>query len=91
MLSPKLDKEPIKYEAIKQRDRKILPALADGNTITLDFSNTKTATHSFLVALLATPIRNTGIKAYKLIKVKGANPIIRATIDFIFDSYTPND
>ncbi len=81
----------VKYEAIKQRDRKILPALADGKTIVLDFSNTKTATHSFLVALLATPIHNTGIKAYKLIKVKGANPIIRATIDFIFDSYTPND
>ena len=44
--------------------------------------------HSFLVALLATPICNTGIKAYKMIKIIGANPTIRATIDFIFDSYT---
>ncbi len=78
----------VKYEAIKRRDRQILPALAEGKTVTLDFTNTDTATHSFLVALLATPICNAGIKAYKLIKIVGANPTIRATIDFIFDSYT---
>ena len=78
----------VKYEAIKRRDRQILPALAEGKTVTLDFTNTDTATHSFLVVLLATPICNAGIKAYKLIKIVGANPTIRATIDFIFDSYT---
>ena len=78
----------VKYEAIKQRDKRILPALAEGKTVVLDFTEAETATHSFLVALLATPICNTGIKAYKLIKIKGANPPIRATIDFIFDSYT---
>lgn len=78
----------VKYEAIKRRDKQILPALAEGKTVILDFTNTETATHSFLVALLATPICNAGIKAYKLIKIVGANPTIRATIDFIFDSYT---
>ena len=78
----------VKYEAIKRRDKQILPALAEGKTVVLDFTNTKTATHSFLVALLATPICNTGIKAYKMIKIIGANSTIRATIDFIFDSYT---
>lgn len=78
----------VKYEAIKRRDKQILPALSEGKTVVLDFSNTETATHSFLVALLATPICNTGIKAYKMIKIVGANPTIRATIDFIFDSYT---
>lgn len=81
----------VKYEAIKQRDKRILPALAEGKTVVLDFTEAETATHSFLVALLATPICNTGIKAYKLIKIKGAKPPIRATIDFIFDSYTPED
>lgn len=35
-----------------------------------------------------TGISSVGIKAFKLIKIKGANPSIRATIDFIFDSYT---
>ena len=78
----------VKYEAINRRDKQILPALAKGKTVVLDFSNTKTATHSFLAALLVTPIRSVGIKAYKLIKIKGANPSVRATIDFIFDSYT---
>lgn len=78
----------VKYEAIKRRDKQILPALAEGKTVILDFTNTETATHSFLVALLATAICNTGIKSYKLIKIIGANPTIRSTIDFIFDSYT---
>ena len=78
----------VKYEAIKRRDKQILPALAEGKTVILDFTNTETATHSFLVALLATPICNTGIKAYKMIKIVGANSTIRSTIDFIFDSYT---
>ena len=67
----------VKYEAIKQRDKRILPALTEGKTVVLDFTEAETATHSFLVALLATPICNTGIKAYKLIKIKGAELIIK--------------
>lgn len=78
----------VKYEAVNIRDRYILPAINNNSTIILDFSNAEFATHSFLVALLATPIRRLGLKAYKKIKIKGANDTIRSTLDFIFDSYT---
>lgn len=78
----------VKEEAINIRDRYIIPALDANQTVVLDFSNTNFATHSFLVALLATPIQKLGLLSYKLIKIQGANSTIRATLDFIFDSYT---
>lgn len=78
----------IKIEATNIRDRKILPALRAGKNIILDFTNTTSATHSFLVALLVTAIKELGIQSYKRIKIIGATPAIRETIDFIFERYT---
>lgn len=46
------------------------------------------ATHSFLTALLADPIKILGLKSYKQIKIIGANETIRTIIDFVFDTYT---
>ena len=78
----------VKLEAINLRERKIIPAIQKGETIVLDFSHAITATHSFLTALLADPIKILGLKSYKQIKIIGANETIRTVIDFVFDTYT---
>ena len=78
----------VKLEAINLRERKIIPAIQKGETIVLDFSHAITATHSFLTALLADPIKILGLKSYKQIKIIGANETIRTIIDFVFDTYT---
>lgn len=77
-----------KDAAIKQRNKRILPAIEEGKTIRLDFGKVQSAPHSFLSALLATPIKNLGLNAYKRIKILNANSEIRETIDFIFDDNT---
>lgn len=78
----------VKLEAINLRERKIIPAIKKGETVILDFSHAITATHSFLTALLADPIKILGLKSYKQIKIIGANETIRTVIDFVFDTYT---
>ena len=76
-------------EAAKRfRDSRILERVEQGDQITLDFSDVKAAPHSFLSALLATPITRLGMLAYKKIKVINALPEIRETIDFILDENT---
>jgi anti-sigma regulatory factor (Ser/Thr protein kinase) len=76
-------------EAAKRfRDSRILERVEQGDQITLDFSDVKAAPHSFLSALLATPITRLGMLAYKRIKVINALPEIRETIDFILDENT---
>ena len=77
-----------KEEAIRFRDRHLLPAVDDGKTILLDFGNVVSSPHSFLSALLAIPIQRLGMPAYKRIKVTNAVPEIRETIDFILDENT---
>ena len=78
----------VKLEAINLRERKIIPAIKKGETVILNFSHAITATHSFLTALLADPIKILGLKSYKQIKIIGANETIRTIIDFVFDTYT---
>ena len=78
----------VKLEAINLRERKIISAIKKGEIVILDFSHAITATHSFLTALLADPIKILGLKSYKQIKIIGANETIRTTIDFVFDTYT---
>jgi hypothetical protein len=78
----------IKEEAIRFRDKRIVPAVNEGKSIKLDFDGVRSAPHSFLSALLATPIKLLGAKAYKRIKVINAPPEIRETVDFILDENT---
>lgn len=76
-------------EAAKRfRDKNILPSIDQNKSLTFDFSDVKAAPHSFLSALLATPISILGMLAYKKIKVINAEPEIRETIDFIMDENT---
>lgn len=77
-----------KEAAIRARDNRIFPALADEKTIVVDFVDVKSAPHSFLSALLASPIKSLGLSAFKRIKIVNATSEIRETIDFIFDDNT---
>jgi uncharacterized protein DUF4325 len=74
--------------AIKLRDEKLIPAIQGGLSITLDFEEVKSAPHSLLNALLATPVKRLGLTAYKKIRVINASPEIRETVDYIMDENT---
>ena len=78
-----------KDAAISFRDRHVLPGVAKGKRIDLDFSGVEAAPHSFLNALLATPIVRLGPKAYQWIKVRNALGAIREIIDGVFEDNLP--
>jgi hypothetical protein len=80
-----------KQAAITYRNRHLLPAIDDGKYVVLDFENVETSTHSFLNALLASPVRRMGMNAYKRIKVTRAKGDIRETIDYVLDDNTSPD
>ncbi|QPD06363.1 MAG: hypothetical protein Nkreftii_004137 [Candidatus Nitrospira kreftii] len=80
-----------KEAAIAHRNRYLLPAISEGRSILIDFNNVVNAPHSFLSALLATPIKRLGMEAYKRIKIVNASPEIRETIDFILDENTSDN
>lgn len=77
-----------KEAAIRFRDNRLFPALVANRNVLVDFIDVKSAPHSFLSALLASPIKSLGLTAYKIIKVVNATPEIRETIDFIFEDNT---
>ncbi len=77
-----------KESAIWYRNEKLIPALEEGKTIRMDFSDILTAPHSFLSALIATPIKKLGLEAYRRIKIINASPELRETIDYIFEENT---
>ncbi|WP_165727996.1 DUF4325 domain-containing protein [Pseudoalteromonas sp. 31A1] len=77
-----------KEAAIKFKEDKIFPALESGKKIILDFKGIESSPHSFLSALLASPIKSAGMRAFKIFKVVNATPDIRETVDFIMDENT---
>lgn len=77
-----------KSAAIKYRDHALIPAIDQGKKVLLDFDGVISSPHSFLNALLATPIKRIGMNAYRRIKVVNARPDIRETIDFILEDNT---
>lgn len=82
------DYAEIKKEAINYRDKYLLPNIKMGKKIIINCKDIKSAPHSFLNALLATPIEYLGIEAYRKIKIINASSNIRETIDFIFEDNT---
>jgi len=77
-----------KDAAIHYKEKNIFAAIDEGRDIVLDFTEVHSSPHSFLSALLASPIKRLGMKAYKKIKIINATAEIRETIDFIFDDNT---
>jgi hypothetical protein len=78
-----------KDAAISFRDRYLLPAIEAGKCIDLDFRDVETAPHSFLNALLATPIRRLGMKAYQRIRIYNAPGPIHEIIDKVLEDNLP--
>lgn len=78
-----------KDAAIKFRDRRLLPEIAAGKKIELDFRDVETAPHSFLNALLGTVVKRLGIKAYQSVKVYNASGPIHEIIQTIFETNIP--
>lgn len=74
-----------KAAAIKFRDKHLNAAIAEGKRIVLDFANVESSPHSFLSALLASPVKSLGMESYRRFKVINAKADIRETIDFIFE------
>ncbi len=77
-----------KESAINYRNKNLFNAIDEGKTITIDFEGVSTSPHSFLSALLASPIKTLGMQAYKKIKFVNVPKGIRETIDFIMDDNT---
>lgn len=77
-----------KEAAIKFRDSRIFQAIEEGKILCIDFDTVVSSPHSFLSALLASPIKRMGMSAYKKMKIVNATPEIRETIDFILDDNT---
>lgn len=69
----------------------LLPEVESGKKVLLDFEGVVSSPHSFLNALLATPIKRLGMSSFKRIKVINAKPDIRETIDFILEDNTSDD
>lgn len=80
-----------KSAAMRIRDNYLLKEIAAKKKIVIDFDGVKSSPHSFLNALLATPIKQLGMAAYRQIKIINALPEIRETIDFIFEDNTSDD
>ncbi len=80
-----------KSAAIKFRDTKILVEIEKNKRLVFDFDGVLSSPHSFLNALLATPIKILGMRSYKNIKIINALPEIRETIDFIFEDNTSDN
>jgi len=78
-----------KDAAITFRDRHLMPALENGKKIDLDFRDVETAPHSFLNALLATPVRRLGMKAYQWIRIYNAPGPIHEIIDKVLEDNLP--
>jgi hypothetical protein len=78
-----------KDAAINFRDKRLIPAILEGKRIELDFRGVETAPHSFLNALLATPVQRLGLKAYQWIRVHNAGGSIHEIIRTIFESNLP--
>lgn len=78
-----------KDAAIMYRERHLMPAVEEGKRIDLDFRDVETAPHSFLNALLATPIRRLGVKAYQRIRIYNAPGPIHEIIDKVLEDNLP--
>jgi hypothetical protein len=77
-----------KQAAISYRDKHLMPAVSEGKAVLIDFNDVDSSTHSFLNALLASPIRRMGLRAYKRIRIVNATQDIRETIDYVLDDNT---
>ena len=78
-----------KDAAIKYRDRYLIPAVEQGKKVDLDFDGVETVPHSFLNALLATPVAKLGPKAYQWIRVRNVPGAVQEIINGVLEDNLP--
>ena len=67
------------------RIKKILPALAQGKKVTLDFDKVDAATQSFIHALISDILRKHGANVLDLITFKSCNITVQKIIEIVVD------
>ena len=67
------------------REREILPALAKGEELTLDFAGVDAATQSFVHALISEAIRRHGPAALDLIVFKSCGESVKKIVSIVTD------
>ena len=73
-------------EAAKQlRISKILPALMNGDKVTLDFGHVNYATQSFIHALIGEPLRRYQQKALDHLEFKNCSPQLKSLVELVVD------
>lgn len=65
------------------RVKKILPALAKKQEITLDFANVTGATQSFMHALISDAMRQYGDDALEFVLFKNCSPIVKEIVTIV--------
>lgn len=74
-----------KDRAREIRLEKILPALEDGQDVTLDFTGVSSTTQSFIHALISDVIRKRGSAALDHLYFKGCDPTVKKIITIVTD------
>lgn len=74
-----------KDEAKKVRQEVILPALAEGYAVRLDFANVDFATQSFVHALISDAIRRYGEQTLDLLEFKNCSDEVREIVMTVFE------
>jgi len=67
------------------RVTKILPALEDNKEVILNFENIKSATQSFIHALISDLIRKKGIQVLDKVYFKNCNDTIKKIIEIVIE------
>ncbi len=67
------------------RQREILPRLAKGEDVILDFTGVEGATQGLIHALIAEPLQIYGKEALNLLQFKSANPLLKTLISLVID------
>lgn len=67
------------------REEKIMPALARGETVTLDFAGVSGATQSFVHALISQAIRTYGDDVYDKLLFANCSDIVKEIINIVAD------
>jgi hypothetical protein len=69
--------------AAEIRDKDILPSLALGGKIEIDFTGVTLTTQSFIHALISEPLRKKGEETLEVITFRGCNDAIRGIIETV--------
>lgn len=67
------------------RLERIIPALADGETVVLDFSDVKYVTQSFIHALIGEPLKRFGEDVLARIEFRNCSQQLKSVIELVVD------